>query len=245
MRTLITRLSLLLISYSAFGQKINSVEVKLEGSMVQVNYRMDGFRPGQDYEVYLYSAHNNYALPLQFVKGDVGQNVKGDANVKKITWDARSELGVYQDKISLELRGKQFVPFLKISTPLAGQNFKKGKNYMIEWDGADQINQLDFQLIREDKVQSTVKNIPNRQNYNWIVQKDIKPGKDYKIKISNPTNSLEYVMSDAFAIKSKIPVFVYFTPLLLGGAYFLIPSGEENPPPGQQGSGIPDPPLPE
>jgi hypothetical protein len=71
------------VSIPAFSQKFKNVEIRLEGSLVQVNYELDGFEYGQLYEVHAYASHNDFAVPLQFVKGDVGQKVKGDGNIKK------------------------------------------------------------------------------------------------------------------------------------------------------------------
>jgi hypothetical protein len=230
------------VSLPAFSQKFKNVEIRLEGSLVQVNYELDGFEYGQLYEVHAYASHNDFAVPLQFVKGDVGQKVKGDGNIKKISWDSRSELGIFKSKIAIELRGKPYTPFLKLTTPLANASFKKGKTYLLEWTGGENVAQLDFQLMKSDQVSAVVKNVPNKQVLNWTVPKNVKPGKEYVLKISSSSNNLDYITSDPFRIKKKIPVVIYAVPVVLGGVYLAIPKEPTPPPPDK---GIPDPLLPQ
>jgi hypothetical protein len=199
-----------------YGQKFKNIKIKVQGPIVQVNYEMDGFDYGQDYEIYLYGSHNDFSQPLQNVKGDIGQKVKGDGNIKKITWNAGTELGIYQKEISFELRGKPYIPFLKLITPLQGKNFKKGKTYVLQWEGGEQTSQLDLDLIKDDVVKTTDKKIPNNRTYSWLVSKNLKPGKNYVLKISNSNNVLDYIISDQFTVNRKIPLALYVAPLAVG-----------------------------
>jgi hypothetical protein len=234
----------LTISFTpGFGQKFKNIKIHVQGPVVQVNYEMDGFEYGQDYEVHLYGSYNEFSQPLQNVTGDVGQKVKGDGNVKKIIWNAGTELGIYQKDISVELRGKLYVPFLKLTTPLLKKHFKKGKTYVIQWEGGEQTNQLDFELIKDDAVKTTDKKIPNNRNYSWLVPKNLKPGKDYSFKISNSNNGLDYLVTDDFTVIRKIPLAVFIAPLAVGAGFIacqlLHICGSENVPAGE--TGIPRP----
>mgnify|MGYP006216884609 CR=1 FL=1 len=41
----------------------------------------------------------------------------------------REELGPYKGKLSLEIRGKMFIPIAKINSISEGDKFKRGKNH--------------------------------------------------------------------------------------------------------------------
>ena len=240
MKFFITALFLGLVTSPVFAQEFRNVEIRLSGATVQVNYELTGFDYGQDYEIDLYASSNEFSKPLQYVKGDVGQKVKGDGNVKKITWDARTELGIYKNKITLELRSKPYTPFLKFTTSVSGETLKKGKSYLIQWEGADLVSQVDIQLVKGDQVTPVGKGVPNRHSFNWIVAKSLKAGKGYYLKFSNTNNNAEFINTDPFSIKKKFPVFIIFIPVALaGGAYFMLPESQGKP------EGIPDPPLPQ
>jgi hypothetical protein len=128
-----------------------------------------------------------------------------------------------------------------LTTPLADGSFKKGKTYLLEWTGGENAPQLDFQLMKADQVSAVVKNVSNKQVLNWTVPKNVKPGKDYVLKISNSVNNLDYITSDPFRIKKKIPVVIYAVPVVLGAGYFLIPKESTT----TSNNGIPDPVLPQ
>jgi hypothetical protein len=107
--------------------------IELAGRNVIVHYSLDdGGINGRQFLVQLYSSQDNFTTPLTRVSGDFGPEVTAGFD-KKIVWDITKELGGFNGNISLELRGRVYVPFVKINDIEEGQVFKRGKNYPLNW----------------------------------------------------------------------------------------------------------------
>jgi hypothetical protein len=196
----------LLVTHHSFSQSIENLNVKIEGEMILVSYELNNANPDQPYEIGLYSSVDNFGEPLKFVTGDVGQQVKGSSRFKSVKWNFVKELGNYQGNISVEVRGKPFLPFIRFANIAPQGKFKRGKTYDVNWTGGKNVFSLNFEVLKEDKVLYTQNEIPNKETYSWTIPKKAKPGKDYRIRISNSSKSTEYATSDMISIKRKFPL---------------------------------------
>src|SRR6478735_11375566 len=88
-----------------FAQKLTIKKVELAGEKIFVYYDLDDGNPNNEYQLNLFASHNNFAKAATFVSGDVGSEIKSGTN-KKITWNVKEELGTFNGKISIEVRGK-------------------------------------------------------------------------------------------------------------------------------------------
>src|SRR5258708_14843728 len=113
MRTFLLGVGLLITAVST-AQTVSIKKIELAGEKVLVFYDLEDNNPNNQYLLNLYSSKDNFATPLSKVKGDVGSEVKAGMN-KKIEWTLRQEFGGFKGKISLEIRGKVFVPFAKLN----------------------------------------------------------------------------------------------------------------------------------
>ena len=70
---------------------------------------------------------------------------------------------------------------------------------------------------------------PNSGFFEWNVPPNLKPGKDYQLRLSDSRNPEDAVQTSEFSIGNKFPTGIKAAGLVLLGAviYFLIPDAEE------------------
>ncbi|MBX2963043.1 MAG: GPI anchored serine-threonine rich family protein [Cyclobacteriaceae bacterium] len=219
-------LSFTLLNLSvANAQQCFIKRVELADQKVIVHYDLIDSIPGRSFTMNVYGSHDNYLNPLTKITGDLGMEVKPGLN-KKITWDAKTELGDdFDGSVALEIRGRLFIPFIRLSGFEDYKSFKRGKPYTITWSGGTSQNILNFDLYRKEKRINTFANVANVGNYKFTVPKDAKPGKDYRFRISDSKNKNEVVYTGTFKVKRKTPNFLKV--LLLAGIGYGIYAGSE------------------
>lgn len=237
MRRIFTVLFALLGS-SLYAQKVAVKKVELAGEKIIIYYDLEDSNPNNEYQIQLYSSQNNYTTALTHVKGDVGNEVK--AGSKKIEWSIREELGPYKGKLALEVRGKAYAPFLKLQNFDVNKKFKRGKSYAILWK-AGSINPIHIELYKGSERVTGELNHPNNGSYQLSIPGKVKPGSDYRLKMTDSRNSDDVIYSGYFKVTPKVPLLLKVAPLaVVGGAVlFLKPGGGS-----KGGGGIPDPPMP-
>ena len=78
----------------------------------------------------------------------MGIDIKVGDN-KKIIWRAKEELGAdFDGRLSLELKGSLYVPFISIEGLEEGAVFKRGKPNDVTWSGGRGDNVLNFELYK-------------------------------------------------------------------------------------------------
>lgn len=227
----------LAISFSASAQLVTINKVELAGENIIVHYTLEDNTPNREYLLNLYSSRDNFASPLARVTGDVGPEVK-PGNNKMMTWNVRQEYGGYKGKLALEIRGRVYVPFVKLQGFDKGRSFKKGKSYNINWR-AGNANPIHLELYKGDIRVDGQMNQPNNGIFTLTIPSKVKTGKDYRLKITDSKNGDEVIYTPYFKVSPKLPMGAKagLGLLVVGGAgLLLIP-----PPPDE---GIPDPPFP-
>ena len=77
-------------------------------------------------------------------------------------------------------------------------------------------------------------------HYKLTLPKDVKPGKDYRFRISDTKNKDEVVYTGTFIVKRKTPLIVKILPVVaVGVGVVLLGGGDDGP------SNIPNPPDPD
>jgi len=228
-------LCLLLAAVTATAQDFSIKKVELAGNNVIITYDLaDTVR--RVYTIMVYSSVDSYGTPLVEVSGDVGISITPGAS-KKITWNAQKELGpTFKGELGLEVRGKVYIPFVKLDGFEDYKKFKRGKTYKITWTGGRGNSVLNFDLYRgEDKI-TTYPNIANVGTYDLQIGK-FKPG-TYRFKISDAKNKDDVVYTSRFKIRRKIPLILMVAggAAVIYGVYSIWPEKE---------TPIPDPPTPE
>jgi hypothetical protein len=241
-RSMVLRALIICLAVSATttlcAQEFTITKVERVGSSVVLTYNLIDTLRNRTYTVALYSSADNYISPLQKVVGDVGLEVRPGAN-RKITWNAKEELGAsFDGNVGLEVRGKVYIPFVKLDGFDDYKKFKRNKDYKITWTGGRGNNVLNFDLYKGTKKITTYPNIANVGHHTIKFEK-VKPGKNYTLKISDSKNKDDVVYSAPFKIRAKVSLLVKLIPLA-GAGYFI--STLLNPDP--DNDDIVDPPTP-
>lgn len=204
------------------GQDLSIKKIEVDGEKVYATYDLIDSTLERTYTINLYSSRDNFITPLKNIKGDWGLEVPTGSN-KVIEWNAREELGAdFNDKVSLELRAKVYVPFIRMDGFSDKQKFVRGRTYEILWRGGRPQNVLNFDLYKGETKVHTFSNIANEGKYSLIFPIRTKPGKDYHFRISDNKNRDEVVNTGTFRIAPKIPLAYKFIPVVGVGAVIYI-----------------------
>ena len=234
----------LLAALGTSAQTVTIKRVELAGEKVIVHYDLEDNSPGREYLLNLYASKDNYVAPLTKVKGDVGGEVK-PGNGRRLEWNLMQEYGGYKGKLTLEIRGKVFVPFVKLKNFDTNKIYKRGKNYDIAWRPGN-TNPIHIELYKGSQRVSGELNHPNNGAYSMSVGSKVKPGKDYRLKITDSKKADEIIYSDYFQVKPKLPFVVKLIPALavVGGIAFLAGGSGGESAASTVVEDIKDPPLP-
>ncbi|MFZ5998910.1 MAG: Ser-Thr-rich GPI-anchored membrane family protein [Bacteroidota bacterium] len=237
MRSIFTGALLLLFSSPVWAQAVSVTKVELSGNKVIVYYELDDNNPNNEYLMSLYASKDNFATPLTKVKGDVGPEVKPGAG-KKIEWAITEEYGEYVGKLALEVRGKVYVPVVKLQNFDAAKVYKRGKSYDLTWKAGGN-NPINIELYKGgQRIEGTV-NHPNNGAYTLFIPAHAKRGDDYRLKISDAKNSEDIVYSNFFRVRPKVSMLLKAgLPLvLIGGIIAILPKSSGGDDPGGNGNG--------
>jgi hypothetical protein len=190
----------------ATSQDFSISKLELAGNDVLVYYNLiDSVK--RTYSIVLYSSNDSYGAPLQQVSGDVGLEVQPGRN-KKIIWNAQKELGAtFKGELGVEIRGKVYIPFVKLDGFDDYKSMKRGKTYRVTWTGGRGNSVLNFDLYRGETKITTYPNIANVGHYDMEIGK-FKPGKNYKLKVSDAKNKDDVVYSSTFKVSRKVPLIL-------------------------------------
>ena len=226
---------LLVISCLSFlsmaAQTIAIKKVELAGEKIVVHYDLDDSNPNNEYKLDLYASKDNFIAPLTKVKGNVGPEVKPGAG-HKIEWNIIEEYGSYKGKISLEIRGKVYIPFVKLQNFNTERTYKRGKSYSMSWKPGN-TNPINIELYKGGQRISGEMNQPNNGGHTLFIPNQAKKGNDYRLKITDSKNSEDVLYTSSFQVKPKVPLLVKLFPVLaIGGILATMGGGggTEQPP---------------
>lgn len=215
MKLLLTLPVCCLLSIFTFGQKLIVTDIQVKEQVIIVSYNLEELPPGNELQVQLFSSIDNFISPLKKVSGDIGSTLEAGYN-KSITWNYAEEYPGYSGKISVEVRGKAFIPVARFRNVTGGTIYKRGNNYGIDWKpGNNKV--VDIEVYQGSNRVQGESNINNSGNYNLQLLPTLKPGNNYRIKISDSRNPEEYVYSESFTVKRKIPLLVKAVPIAIIG----------------------------
>lgn len=203
---------LALCPYFVYAQKVAIKEIELVGEKVIVHYDLNDNNPNNQYQISLYASKDKYSAPLTKVTGDVGGEVNPGAD-RKIEWNLLQEYGSFKGKLSLEIRGRVFVPFVKLRDFNTEKKYKRGKTYDLAWRPGN-TNPIHIELYKGSQRVAGELNHPNNGKSTLSIDSKVKPGKDYRLKITDSKKLDEVVYSDYFGVTPKIPLLLKIIPVL-------------------------------
>ncbi len=189
------------------AQSIKNVQASSNGSNVIISYDLIGSENGQKFDVILKSSSDNFLSTLKEITGDAGTNQTAGFG-KKITWNARKEIGQFKGDISFEITATVTFTPLKFVKPTAATGVKIGKPYTIEWKGGTLNRNLKLELLKNNSQVIDMGNIDNSGSYTWNVPKTMEKGDNFQFKLLDPTKPNDAIMSAKFNLK-KTPILIY------------------------------------
>ncbi|HLF35183.1 MAG TPA: GPI anchored serine-threonine rich family protein [Cyclobacteriaceae bacterium] len=248
MRVFLLLLAGSLISVGAFSQRVTNVRASMDGVNVRIVYDLESGSSSDLFEISLLSDHNNFTDPLKLVSGAVGKGIKPGKD-QVISWRAQEELVNFRGQVVFEVRAAILGGYYTITLPTSSDKIKKGKLMTINWTGGNVGERVKIELIQTTGTAATIsESVGNQGNYTWTVPKNLKPSKNYKVRITNTSDALSQGLSKAFSIKGKsAAVFILIPVLAAGGGAAVLMSqddgGGNNPPDGEN-LALPLPPNP-
>ena len=230
---------LLLIGINADAQTLVIRKVELVLDKVIVTYDLEDSNPNNEYFLNLYASKDNFATPLTHVTGDVGPDMKPGTG-KKIVWTIMEEYGNYKGKLSLEVRGKVYVPVARLQNFDTKKRYKRGTSHSLNWKPGNS-NPINIELYKGGQRINGDMNIPNNGGHPFFFPKDAKPGSDYRLKITDPKNPDEVLYTGYFKVTPKVPMYMKIAPVALVGVLVAVilsksgggdPGGDNNNEPG-------------
>ena len=208
---------LLIFSLGAEAQTIEITKMEIKSKKIYISYNIEDDNPNNEYRVTVYSSVDNYSAPLTRLEGDVGQEVKPGMNTA--IWDIVDEFGQFQGSLSLEVRAMVFVPFVRLRNFNDGGKYKRGKSYDLEWRPGN-TNPVHIELYKEGTRLQGELNHPNNGEYTFTFNSDLKPGSDYRIKITDSRRPDDFVFTNEFKI-TKFPIWPIIVPVAAGVGYLV------------------------
>lgn len=211
--------------FEVSAQNVQIREVEIAGKKIIVHYDLEDSNPNNEYDLALYSNRDNFSTALLRVSGDIGSEVKPGKD-KKVAWDVFDELGKYNGRVAVELRGKVFTPIVKLQEFDVEKKYKRGKSYPIKWRPGN-TNPINIELFKGTQRISGEVNHPNSGSSSLSIPADTEKGDDYRIKITDTKNPSGIVYSPNFTVVPKIPLLIkVIVPLaVVGGAVVGLSGG--------------------
>lgn len=210
--------------YAANSQNLDIKEISMIGNEVEILYDLLDNDVTHKFQLSLYSSKDNFILPLQEVEGDIGVDISVGGN-KRIVWHPTIEFGEnFKGDVSLELKGKLYIPFVTLNDFDKVSSMKRDRPYTLTWAAGRGSNVLTWDLYnsKSERVH-TYTNIANVGEYEFVIPKDINPGKGYTLKITDQNNKEDIVISPDFEIKRRIPLYAQsIVGALAGGIIFYL-----------------------
>lgn len=227
----------------AFTQSVAISWIEIAGSKIIVHYDLETANPNHEFTINLFSSKDNFAAPLTKVTGDVGNEIKPGKD-KKIVWDVVAELGNYKGDLELEIRGKLYAPFMKLTSFDTSKKYKRGRTYPLVWTSGNKGGQVDIELYDGQTRVHSDRGVPNTGKFEWVIPGNVKPGGDYRLKFTDTRNREEVIFTQPFRIvpRTPLPVKILGGLILVGGVVVGLSGGGESGPSGP--ASLPDPPPP-
>ena len=206
------------------AQQIENLVFRLEETNIIINYDLVG-QAEESYFITVFSSHNGFSDPIQFVTGDVGENISPGTG-KTVTWDARQELGDFKGNLSVRIRAR-LVPIISFENIPPG--LRRGKVNEIKWQPGTSQENIKFELYKGNELVNDLGQIPNIGAWNWNIPKNQKMGKGFRFK-AIVLNKSAY--SAEFRISPKIPMLLKILPIagVLGGLVAVLAGGGKDAP---------------
>jgi hypothetical protein len=205
------------------AQDITDFSYNLINDRIEISYSLSG-NINSRYNINLYASLDGFTIPLVLVTGEIGKGIIPGKN-KKVVWQAKKELGEFKGGLSLKLRARE-IPFLNFHIE-KGARFKRDKKQRLSWDKNGEEENIKLELYQNNAKIGDLGTVSSGNNFEWSIPKDLKSGKNYRIRGSG---SQRYAESEIFSIKRRVPLLIWLAPaVVIGGVVtVLVSSSDDN-----------------
>lgn len=216
MKAFLIPVAFMMLACSSLAQTIVIKKIELIAEKMIIHYDLDDSNPNNAYLLNLYASKDEFATPLTKVAGDIGQDIRPGIG-KRVEWFIMQEYGGFKGKLSLEIRGRVYVPFVRAGDFTTMKSYKRGRSYDIGWKPGS-TNPINIELYKGAQRVTGEMNQPNNGKHAFFVPAHAKPGKGYRLKITDSRNNEEFVYTSAFHVRARIPLLVKVLPVaVIGG----------------------------
>ena len=118
-------------------------------------------------------------------------------------------------------------PSITVLTPLPLSQWPAGSQQVILWDTTDSIQKVNIHLYKNNSLSTTITSSANNTgSYTWNIPANTTPASDYKIKITDTSNSAVFGESGAFSI-TRASIAVNKTRLTFGAVVNGVSTGQQ------------------
>lgn len=223
------------LAFPATSQKLSIRKMEFKSDVLIVSYEIEDSNPNNEYLVSLFSSKDNFTASLVKVKGDIGAEVK--PGLRTVEWNVREEYGNFKGPLAVELRANVFIPFARLRNFTESKKYKRGKTYPLEWRPGN-TNPIHIELFKGTQRLDGELNHPNNGTFGVNFPGSLKPGKDYRMKLTDAKHAEDFIYTENFTVTRKVPLLLKALPVAVGG-FFLVRLLIGDPTPK---GGLPDPP---
>jgi hypothetical protein len=189
--------------------------VEMAGPKIIVHYDLEDPNVNNEYLLNLYTSIDNFAAPAKDVKGDIGSEIKPGTD-KKVEWSFLEEQGKYKGQIAVEIRGKAFIPFVKVKDFNLTKSYKRGNAYNLNWKPGS-TSPINIELFKGNNRVNSELNISNNGSYSFNIPSKAKTGKNYQLKIIDVKTG-DAIHTGQFKVRHKVPTLVKVLALFAVGS---------------------------
>ena len=170
-------------------------------------------------DIYVEESRSSDNKSDKFLNSD-NQSSSSDITGESIQEHNQMEL-ILESEPGDESEGTAEITFL---APSSDSKFKRGNAIQVKWTGGNPDAEYALDLFDGRFHYRHVGELKNSGTYPWIIPKDVKPGKEYKFKLTNTDDFGEFAYSKTFVVKRRVPVAVWIVPgaLVVGGAIYML-----------------------
>ena len=208
------------------AQSVSTVQAAVVDGKIEIVYQMTNLKPGQRFQVRLYSSNDNYAKPIEKnLTGDIGDNVRAVSVNKIIMADPIGTLGEITGDLSFKVKALLSYNPVTLLAPTSTFKQKRKRNVKIVWSGGLKNDQVSIDLYRNDilltqNIYIAPNNVENKATFKFP---KVKLGDGYSMKL-NMTSLEAPVDIPQFKVKRRTSMFgkLIRLSILAGAADFFL-----------------------
>ena len=212
-----------------YAQKIENINYLVVENTIHLNYDLIYEIDNAEFNISVYYGdQKSQTRALTNATGEIGDKAIFPGRGKKIIIEDILPFDPFMGNLKFRIVHKlMYVPVHNFE--VLGNKFKRGKSVPIAWQGGKSGEIVQLTLLKSDEEVYTRDHkifaffIAGSRETNFIINKNVKRGDDYKIQLTTVDN-ISFT-SSVFSVKPKIPMAVKIGGFVIVGGLVAILSG--------------------